>query len=76
MVVGCRAEADCAALASLPSLTELCVMNAKKLRHVDALVEMQGLRSLQVVNFGRPFSKELKTRPQSRGLAHLNIEYA
>lgn len=69
-------EADCATLASLPSLTELCVMNAKKLRNVDALVEMQGLRSLQVVNCGRPFSKELKARLQSRGLVHLNIDYA
>ena len=76
MIVGYRADADCATLASLPSLTELCVMNAKKLRNVDALVEMQGLRSLQVVNCGRPFSKELKARLQSRGLVHLNIDYA
>lgn len=71
-----RNEVDCEALAALPELSELKLHSCKKIRGIEALLASKSLRSVEVVNCGRPFSKPVAQRFEARGFDHLNIGFA
>ena len=71
-----RGEVDCELLAALTSLTELSLHSCKKVRGVEALLASKSLRSLEVVNCGRPFSKPVAQQFEAHGFDRLSIGFA
>lgn len=60
----------------MPTMRDLCEINAKKLQNVEALAAIRGLRSLQAVGCGRPLDKGLRALLQTRGIEHRDIAFA
>ena len=73
---GVRAELDCAVFQALPELTDLTVLNSKRVSNVEALLDCPKLRGITFVNCANPFKKDGKTLFKSRGFARLDIDYS
>ena len=71
-----RCELDCAMLASLPRLREVNLLNSRKIANIEALLESRTLESVQFINCGKPFTRELKQRFQAKDYKRLQIEFA
>ena len=59
---GMRCEIDCGIFSGLRNLRELIIMNSKKISHPERLLQCKTLRSIEFVNCGRPFNKDLKDK--------------
>ncbi len=61
-IIGQKSPFDCALLERLPHLEELTLLDTKKFLNLEALASHPALRSLHMVNCGRPFDKAEKAR--------------
>ncbi|MGI5498979.1 hypothetical protein [Lentzea sp. CA-135723] len=73
---GIRAEIDCEVFRRLPELTQLTVLNSKRIVHVEALLECQKLTDITFVNCGNPFKKDGKALFRARGFSRLRIDHS
>ncbi|WP_285634675.1 hypothetical protein [Lentzea sp. NBRC 102530] len=73
---GIRAEIDCAVFQELPALTQLTVLNSKRIVNVEALLDCPNLASVEFVDCGNPFKKAGKALFEAHGFAQLDIEYS
>lgn len=71
---GLQCEIDCAVFAELPNLREVNLLNSKKIKNIEALLNCGKLESIYALNCGRPFSKEAKQLFAARGYKRLEIE--
>ena len=71
-----RTEVDCAVFASLPELVDLDVISTRKIVNIEALLDHPKLASIRFLDCGNPFKKEGKALFNSRGFAHLDIDYS
>ena len=73
---GLRCEFDCQLLGALPNLQELVVLNSKKLKNVESLLEMKALTRLSFLDCANPFKKGLYQRFASHGYEEFDAKYA
>lgn len=73
---GVRSEVDCRLFAELPELTELVVLNSKKVLNVGALLDCKKLISISFLDCANPFKKEVARRFDQRAYEIFDIEYA
>ncbi|MFI6824426.1 hypothetical protein ACIBJE_26310 [Micromonospora sp. NPDC050187] len=69
-------EIDCAIFRDLPELTDLIVLNCRRFRNVEALVDCPKLAHLTVVNCRDPFGPAGRELLRERGFARLDVDYA
>ncbi|OZV77319.1 hypothetical protein CA850_24205 [Micromonospora echinospora] len=70
------AEIDCAIFRDLPELTDLTVLNSRRLRNVEALLDCPKLAHLTVVNCRDAFGAATRALFRERGFARLDVDYA
>lgn len=73
---GLQCEVDCRIFTKLPNLKELNLLNSRKLRNIEMLLKCPKLESLDVLNCGRPFTKESKQFFAAHGYKRLQIDFA
>ncbi|WP_394618647.1 hypothetical protein JNUCC0626_05970 [Lentzea sp. JNUCC 0626] len=73
---GVRAEIDCSVFPALPDLSQLTILNSKRIVNVEALLECPKLASIMVVDCGNPFKKAGKKLFEAHGFAELDIKYS
>ncbi|WDZ85569.1 hypothetical protein [Micromonospora cathayae] len=70
------AELDCAIFRDLPELTDLTVLNSRRVRNVEALVDCPKLAHVTFVDCRDPFGAPARALLTERGFATLDIDYA
>lgn len=73
---GARCEIDFESLLSCQNLVEINILNSKRLKNVEALLEHPKLKSIYFLDCGKPFKGMLKERFRSRGFDRLEIDFA
>lgn len=71
-----KGEIDCDTFTALPDLTELQILNSKKIINVESLLSCQRLKSVSFVNCGNPIKNETKVKFEHAGFENLDIKYA
>ncbi len=72
---GIQAEIDCKIFTHLPNLTELTILNSKKIINIEALLKCNNLQQLELSNCKNPF-KGVEEKFYEKGFEYLNIEFA
>jgi len=73
---GARFEVDCAHFVNAPQLIELDILNSKKIKNVEALLECKQLKSVSFLDCAKPFKGPLKQRFKDHGFDRLEIDFA
>lgn len=73
---GVRSEIDCRIFTELPDLTELVVLNSKKILNVEALLECEKLKNISFLDCGSPFKKGIGDKFKAADFEMLDIAYA
>lgn len=73
---GLRCEFDCQLLGQLSNLQELVVLNSKKLRNVESLLQMKQLTRLSFLDCANPFKGGLYQRFIDHGFQEFDARYA
>ncbi|MCD9187182.1 MAG: hypothetical protein LUM44_12165 [Pyrinomonadaceae bacterium] len=73
---GIRPEIDCNIFTELPELTELVVLNSKKILNVEALLDCRNLKSINFLDCADPFKKGIKDKFNEDNYEILEIKYA
>jgi hypothetical protein len=73
---GIRSEIDCQIFTELPELTEIVILNSKKVVNVEALLECKKLNSISFLDCGNPFKKGGSDKFADTEYEILDIKYA
>lgn len=73
---GIRSEIDCNIFTELPELTELIVLNSKKISNVEALLDCKNLKSINFLDCADPFKKGIAAKFKEDNYDILEIKYA
>lgn len=73
---GIRSEIDCRFFTELPELTELVVLNSKKILNVEALLECKNLVSISFLDCADPFKKGVAAKFDESAYEIFDIKYA
>ncbi len=73
---GIRAEIDCQIFTDLPDLTELVILNSKKILNIEALLDCKNLVNISFLDCGNPFKKGVGDKFKERNYEMLDIKYA
>lgn len=71
-----QGELDCSIFTSLPQLKEIIILNSKKVSNVEALLECENLRSIEFLDCGGPFKKDIKKKFKEIDFDYLDIDFA
>lgn len=73
---GIRTEIDCNIFTEFPELTELVVLNSKKILNVEALLDCKKLKSINFLDCADPFKKGISAKFNEDNYEILEIKYA
>lgn len=73
---GIRSEIDCRIFTELPELTELVVLNSKKIINIEALLDCKNLKSISFLDCGNPFKKGIADKFKAEDYQMFDIKYA
>lgn len=73
---GVRSEIDCNLFTKLPELTELVVLNSKKILNVEALLDCKNLVSISFLDCADPFKKGIAEKFDEDAYEIFDIKYA
>lgn len=67
---------DCVIFKNLHALEEILMMGVKKVINVHLLMDLPGLKNLEIINCSKPIKKKMKEDFEAKNLNLLNIDYA
>lgn len=73
---GVRSEIDCRLFTGLPELTELVVLNSKKILNIEALLDCKNLISISFLDCADPFKKGIAAKFDESAYEIFDIKYA
>jgi len=73
---GIRVEIDCELFTELPELTELVILNSKKILNVEALLKCKKLKSISFLDCADPFKKGVGGKFNENDYEIFDIKYA
>ena len=73
---GVRSEIDCRLFTELPELTELVVLNSKKILNIEALLDCKNLVSISFLDCADPFKKGIAGKFDEDDYEIFDIKYA
>jgi hypothetical protein len=75
-IFNARCEIDCEIFSQSKQLVEVSIVDSKKLKNLDALLEHATLRSIRFLDCGKPFTEALKARFKAQGFERIEIDFA
>ncbi|MFC5474359.1 hypothetical protein [Paraherbaspirillum soli] len=71
-----KSEIDCEIFLDFPALKEVEMVDSKKIKNIDALLECKHLMSILLLNCGNPLKKEGKQRFKAADFKRLDVDYS